>query len=294
MENNNIHVVLVTYKADVNLLKKCINSLIHQVFKIIIVDNTPADYSQLELEKIDSVEKICLCDNYGIAYAQNVGIKQALSENVDFVLLSDQDTIYPHNYINELLLCFNEYKENKRVAAIAPIYRDNNNMEVQPMVYFNKLSLHKTYDLSKCESVSHVISSGMLIPANIFNEVGYLQEELFIDWVDTEWCWRALLLNYEIIQTPKVIIEHEHGNYSKKILWKEVPIHDNTMRNYYRLRNAVYMLFYSNLDLAMRLNLLKRIITMIPIHFLTTKNKKKEIKRIFKSLKDGIMKKLGK
>jgi len=287
-------VVLVTYKADNDLLRECLKSLNEQVSKIIIVDNTPKDSNGLNFGKTKEIELISLGDNYGIAYAQNIGIKQALNENADFILLSDQDTIYPNNYIDELLFCFNEFSTDKNIAAVAPIYRDNNNMEVQPMVYFDKLSLQKTYNLDKCKSVSHVISSGMLIPADIFKKVGYHQEDLFIDWVDTEWCWRALQLNYEIIQTPKVIIEHEHGNYSKKILWKDVPIHNNTMRNYYRLRNATYMLFYSNLNLAMKLNLLKRIITMIPIHLLTSKNKKEEIIRIFKSLKDAITKKLGK
>ncbi|WP_321345700.1 glycosyltransferase family 2 protein [uncultured Draconibacterium sp.] len=289
-----IYVVLVTYEPNIETLNKCINSLVSQVKKIIIVDNTPLRCKELDFLNHKDIEIIYLNDNFGIAYAQNIGVKKALSENTDFVLFSDQDTIYGNDYIDKLLLCFNEYKNNKRIAAVAPVYRDINSMEIQPMVYFKNLRLLKTYDLEKCESVSHVISSGMLIPSNIFSKVGYLQEELFIDWVDTEWCWRALLLNYEILQTPKVIIEHEHGSYSKKLLGKNVPIHNNPMRNYYRLRNATYMLIHSDLNLAMKLNLLKRIRTMIPIHFLTTKNKNEEIIRIFKSLKDGMIKKLGK
>ncbi len=47
--------------------------------------------------------------------------------------------------------------------------------------------------------------------------VGPFCEKLFIDWVDTEWCWRALANNMIIVQTPSVIISHELG-YGQKIL----------------------------------------------------------------------------
>jgi len=241
----------------------------------------------------NNIEVYFLNKNYGIAYAQNIGIKIAEKYNVGFVLLSDQDTIYPANYVEKMFNIYNKLKREKNIAAIAPVYLDLNTMKMQPMVYFNNLILKKSDRIKSIMSVSHVISSGILIPVINFKKIGYMNELLFIDWVDTEWCWRALMLNYEIIQVSEVIIKHEHADLSRKVLWKNVPIHNNKKRNYYRLRNAVYMLFYLNLNIAMKLNLIKRIIIMIPIHLITTNNKKEEIKRIFSSFKDAIRQKLG-
>jgi rhamnosyltransferase len=297
MKKNKVYLVIVTYKPDKKTLNECINSLISQVDKILLIDNTPIQEKNFLLNNFNinsnKVEIVSLGDNYGIAYAQNLGIRKALQEGADFVLFSDQDTVYPDNYIFKMLECYFEISKNKKVAAVAPMFRDIYTMKVRPMVYFKYIFLKKEYNPKNCLSVSHVISSGMLVSRNIFGDVGLMREDFFIDWVDTEWCWRALMLGYDIIQNNKVVINHQHGNDTKKILWREFTIH-NSIRNYYRLRNATYMLLYCNLNLSMKINLLKRIIAMVLIHFSFGENKKDEIKNIMSALKDGIFKKLGK
>jgi rhamnosyltransferase len=112
-----VYGVIVTYKPNVEVLEKCVNSLVNQVDKLIIVDNTPGKCQLLEnFRKTQNIEIVYLNDNYGIAYAQNVGIKKALEEEADFILLSDQDTIYPLDYVEKMLECFKKGK----VAAAGP------------------------------------------------------------------------------------------------------------------------------------------------------------------------------
>jgi len=43
-----VYGVVVTYKPNVEILEKCINSLTNQVAKLIIVDNTPGKCQLLE------------------------------------------------------------------------------------------------------------------------------------------------------------------------------------------------------------------------------------------------------
>ena len=294
MENKKkIIVVLVTYKADTDLLRKCINSLKEQVSKIVIIDNTPSNNNKLKLEKIDNVEIIYLGDNYGIAYAQNIGIKKAIQCNADFILTSDQDTIYPDKYIKDLLECFTEKSINTKIASISPIFVDENKQnKLQPMVYFKNGLLKKDYNLEKCKSVSHVISSGMLIPSDVFKQVGLMDENLFIDWVDTEWCWRAISKGFSVIQTPHVQIDHCLGNLSKNIIGKTITVH-SSFRNYYKIRNAVYLFFYSDsLNVTMKLFALQQIIKMIVVHPLTSDKKILELKIIWNGVIDGIFKKM--
>jgi len=122
------YAVIVTYKPDVEILEKCVNSLANQVAKLIIVDNTPGKCQLLEnFRKMQNVEIIYLNENYGIAYAQNVGIKRVLEENIDYILLSDQDTIYPLDYIEKMFKCFQEDK----VAAAGPLFIDAHTGKVQ-------------------------------------------------------------------------------------------------------------------------------------------------------------------
>jgi len=39
-----------------------------------------------------------------------------------------------------------------------------------------------------------------------------MNEDLFIDWVDFEWCWRARKKGYKIIGNANVVITHQLGD----------------------------------------------------------------------------------
>jgi len=298
-----IHSIIVTYKPDEKRLNECINSLIPQVNKVIIVDNTPQQENKdffMKLSNIfkNKVEIVDLGDNYGIAYAQNVGIKKSLEENVDFLIFSDQDTVYPHDYVIKMIEIFNKYKEDFKIAAVAPFFRDKNaNNEIMPIMVYENNKIKKIRKFSSDRSVyfaSHVISSGMIVSKEAIIKIGPMKEELFIDWVDTEWCFRANMLGWKILQTGDVIIEHKHGESSKKILHFILTKH-NPLRRYYRVRNAVYLLIHEqNLNFSIRKYILISLFKMFIMHFLQTKDKLKEVKNKYYAIKDGLLKKLGK
>jgi rhamnosyltransferase len=60
----------------------------------------------------------------------------------------------------------------------------------------------------------YVITSGSIIPIKVLDDVGLMREELFIDFVDIEWCLRAPQKGYEIVAINKVMIDHHLGDYA--------------------------------------------------------------------------------
>jgi len=243
---NKIYSVIVTYNPNISILKQCIDSLINQTDKIYIIDNTNLGCNDLEVfNDKKKIDVIFLNNNMGIAYAQNIGINIAINEGADFVLTSDQDTIYPYNYVKEMMFFYEKYKNNYRVGALAPLFRDlNSRREIEPVLVLKNKKLKKVYNvnnLDECISVSHVISSGMIIPVNVLNDVGLMKEELFIDWVDTEWCWRIRVCKYDILVNKNLIINHRLGNESKLIFKYKIQNH-SMLRQYYNIRNALVVL----------------------------------------------------
>ena len=113
--------VYVTYKAEIKLLEKSLSSIVSQVRNIYIIDNTPNKDIRLDDFKSGKVKVIYLEENCGVAFAQNVGIKKALENSVEYIMLSDQDTCYPINYIEDMLKVFSY---DKNIAAIAPRFVD--------------------------------------------------------------------------------------------------------------------------------------------------------------------------
>jgi len=61
----------------------------------------------------------------------------------------------------------------------------------------------------------------MIIPTGVFQDVGLMYEDLFLDWADLEWCWRVNFKGYKIIGNADMIITHRIGDIVKKI-WKKI------------------------------------------------------------------------
>lgn len=294
---HNIICIIVIYKQKEKILNDVIDSLIDQVNKIIIINNNYlSDYSFYKIN--NKIEIINLNENIGIASAQNIGIKKAIAYGADFILTSDQDTLYPHDYIIKLLEIYYKYYTTLKVAAIAPIFYDINTNNIVKICEKSKNNI-KILTFNKMLSndiilASHVISSGMVIPVKVFNEIGFMKDKYFIDWVDTEWCFRAISKKFVIIQSPKIIINHQHGDESKKLINYKITIH-NDIRKYYRVRNAIFMLFYEKyLTRYMKKYIIIFLIKMIISHFYFSKNKIKELFNKYFAIKDAINKNMGK
>lgn len=283
--------VLVTYKPDMSILEKSIDSLKNQLDKLIVIDNTPGKCENLEnLKKVPNIEILYLGDNYGIAYAQNVGIKKALEEKADYILLSDQDTVYPPDFVEKMLECFKEEK----VAAAGPLFIDTHTGKLQFFVKKGLLGFKRIYPKQGKHKVLQLIASGTIINAKYLPDIGLMMEALFIDWVDMEWCWRAIRKGYKIIGNADVIIEHCHGESSKKLLHKTVTL-KNPVRHYYTVRNAIYLALNTNvLDLWHRILLFLKTSRNAFLFPILSKNRLKNLKYTLKGLFHGIIGRLGK
>jgi len=192
-----------------------------------------------------------------LARAQNKGIKISVEEGADYVMLSDQDSEYPPNYvenmIEDLLSC---NSTNSTIAAIGPSYRDLNRYgDIEPFTVSEKFLNKRLYPKRGCISVTRLIATGMIIPIKIFQIVGGFEEDLFIDWVDFEWCWRARSMGYRIIGNGNVVIKHTVGDRSGKIGFKNYSVHSPT-RSYYTLRNRLHLAMRSPyIDFSLKIRL---------------------------------------
>jgi len=243
-QKTKIYLVIVTYKTEADSLEKLLNSIKFQVDKVLIVDNTPNFTNGLEKFRDKKTEIIYLNENTGIAYAQNVGIKKALEEGADFIMLSDDDTLYPENYVNEMLKVFTEKKEEK-IAAVAPSFKNVLTGKKNSFVLKSTVSFKKIYPSSGYYEIFQAIASGLILNAKYLKDIGLMNESFFMDWIDMEWCWRAIKKGYKIIGNANVAIEHKLGDYFKTVGGKQILIR-NSMRHYYITRNNTYLALYDN------------------------------------------------
>jgi rhamnosyltransferase len=257
-----VNAIVVAYNPTGPMLMLNLQSLINQVSQIIIVDNSdPRDETvKTVVEKMDC-EKIITIRNFtnlGVSHAQNQGIEIAIQNNADFVLLSDQDSIFPVEYVQIMLSEYeNAVSRKERLAVVGPIFKDvNKGASPQGFVIFQGLFNWRIFPKNGSHKVTQLIASGMFIPIEVFSDIGKMSEDLFIDWVDIEWCWRARAKGYVVLGCADVSISHNLGDFSRKIAFSEYPIR-SPLRHYYVVRNALFLAMHSKvINFGMRINLL--------------------------------------
>ncbi len=223
--------IIVTYNPNLSQLKKCIFSLFPQVEKIIIVKNSSEalDFSE------DKIIQIQLEKNFGIAYAQNRGIEKAFELGSEWILLSDQDTVFPENYVCDFVKKIEIFGKNK---IYAPTFFNEvkNQKEPVSISFSNAVIPEGTEPIN----VFHAIASGMIFHKSVYERIGGMDEILFIDYVDFEFCWRAKRVGIQTLCFPDIEIQHNLGDSFKTIFGKKITIRSN-FRYFYMMRNGFYL-----------------------------------------------------
>lgn len=227
--------IIVTYNPNISQLKACVVSLFSQVEKIIIVKNS-AELLEDNCFQSGKIIKIQLDKNYGIAYAQNRGIEMAIALHADWILLSDQDTVYPGDYVSAM---FEKSGKLENIGALCPVFFDEVKKCYSPVMISKMKGVQP--EPKKIYKIANAISSGTLMPASIFEKVGFMQEDLFIDFVDFEWCWRLKKFGFSIYCISDVVIHHQLGDRMEKRFGLKI-VYRSLFRFYYIIRNGYYLL----------------------------------------------------
>lgn len=229
-------IIIVTFNPCEIALRSTVSRLLGPNRDIIIVDN-----GSFKFPDFYDVDCIFLGYNAGIAFAQNVGIRRALQLDSDYITFLDQDTSITSDQLERLLkkLQASDFK------AAAPLCKDAVRLKLYDVVTWDYSTSNLRRDVIRSESgdrVSNiVISSGLTVRAEIFNDDMFMSEELFIDYVDTEWCFRFCESGEQILIVEEVVLLHSIGDYSIDLWFFVLPVH-KPHRRFYRLRNS-FLLF---------------------------------------------------
>lgn len=229
--------IIVLYNPNLSILSLLLSAIYKQVDYIFISDNSK-EKTYSDFEKYPNINYHFNEGNKGIAFAQNIGIKYLKELNVDFILFLDQDSIPPDNLISKLYIRYTELTVNGyQVGGVGPRpFNRAENKKYKGMIKKgNRISPVIT-------EVGQLISSASFIPINNFEKVGYMDDSLFIDGVDHEWCWRAKKRNglrFFIIED--VFLSHQLGEGDRFFLVKKVAI-PTPFRTYYQFRNYLRLI----------------------------------------------------
>jgi rhamnosyltransferase len=235
--HQNIGLVFVVFHPQPDEIEKICK--ISKKYTGVIVDNTPSstydNYTQNS-----NIKYLRLGKNEGIAKAQNIGIKYLYKDPaIQYIILFDQDSEFDIDLPLRLAQEHNRISQFKNLAALGPLIIQKETKQIYRSVLHQEKNIEKGF-----QQKDEIIASGCCVPMKVYQEVGLLDENLFIDFVDCEWCFRAESKGYICGITHNIHMNHKVG-INQKHIGKHTIIISAPFRYYYQYRNLILLDFKS-------------------------------------------------
>lgn len=194
--------------------------------QLVLVDNASSDNSIEEIQKNipnDSFHLIQNTENLGFAEGNNIGIKYALDNGADYVMLLNNDTEVSPSLMDGLLRTFEEYKN---AGAISPkiyfakgfeFHKDRyKEDELGNVIWYagGDIDWNNVYgsnhgvdeidegQFEKVYETDFTTGCCMIVPKRVIEDVGMLDENYYLYLEDSDWCRRIKRKGYKILYTP--------------------------------------------------------------------------------------------
>jgi rhamnosyltransferase len=308
MSNDNGHfsgpivsAVVVTYEPCKQQVVQLLQALVSQVSRVVVVDNAslvskPSEWSLCSM--FPKLELHLRVSNDGIAVAQNYGIAKAVAAGSSHVLLCDQDSIPEPDMVEKLLMGLSQSDGSGGklpVAVISPATVDSRTGHISTFISSETRAVGAHVEDGRGQALPTIeagflISSGMLIPAEVFGVVRGLRSDYFIDHVDTEWCFRARAAGYRLVGLELPLLRHSLGDEVQKVwLFRERHVSTHApLRDYYMARNTLAMIKGGDLSVGWCMHFLWRIVQFFGFYVLLSNNKRQHLKMLFLGLAHGL------
>jgi len=233
-----VSVVVLNWNGK-KFLKNCLDSLLKLTFsqvEIIVVDNNSTDGSQEFIKK--NYKKVILIENkenYGFAKGNNIGFKTSTGE---YILILNNDTIVTPNFLEPLI---RDFENDPKIACLQPQIRLLENKQLLDGVgafltptgilyHFGYLKNRMQLEYNKKMKIFSAKGACILLRRKAAEKVGLFDEDFFIFFEETDFCYRLWLAGYSVMYEPKSVIYHLGGG-------------DTTSSNSYKQVKRKYMSF---------------------------------------------------
>lgn len=231
-----VSIVIVNWKTP-ELLANCIRAIEKDrgagQFEVHVVDNASGDESLTVLARdFPYVKVLANTVNLGFSKACNQVIPETKGE---FVLLLNPDAFVQDNAISKLC---DFMESNPTCGAVGPrVLNQDGTLQLAcrrsfpsvsaslfRLTYLSKIfprsKLFSQYNLTyadpdACLAVDALSGSCMLVRRRAIDQVGLLDEDIFMFGEDIDWCWRIKQANWLIYYLPQAIVYHSHGASSR-------------------------------------------------------------------------------
>jgi GT2 family glycosyltransferase len=215
-------VIVLNYNG-MKFIERCFKSLLlttYPRFEILFVDNCSKDGSrewlENEVRKLnrDNIKYIPLDKNYGFAKGNNIGIRFSDPQS-EFIILLNNDTEVESDWMEKLVSFMLKYNDVGIAQCKLRSLKNRSCIDSGGGVidYIGRVLIIGSgeYDderFRKPYEIFYAQGAAIVIRRKILRKIGLLDEDYFINYEETDLCWRCWLHGMKVAFIPDSIVYH--------------------------------------------------------------------------------------
>ena len=209
-----VSIIIVNHNGK-TLLEKCLGSLFkvnYENFEVILVDNNSTDDTvEFVTKNHPSIILLKLNSNKGFAEPNNIGSKIATGK---YLLFLNNDTIVTPSFISEMVPVIEN--DNKIAICQSLLLKPDQSIDSSgDFIDHLGVVYNSTKKIDDIREISSARGASMLVRKNIFDILEGFDEKFYVSFEDVDLGWRAWMIGYKVVLTPKSIVYHIGGQTIK-------------------------------------------------------------------------------
>lgn len=292
--------VVVGYMPEIDVLDRLLISLSSQVDVLIFVDNGGSSKVLIDAPvERQSLVYVDMKGNKGLGAALNKGFELAVNAAVDYVVTFDQDSNAEPELIAKLSTAMAHAKlKDPRCIAVSPAFFDRRDGKKINFPFYRSVndvigSVFCSDDEHGLVNVDILITSGMYISTQAWIEGYRYDEGLFVDFTDSEWCFRVRRQGYTLYGCLNIEMGHALSDAPPVKLFGLSFLRYSPVRRYFFFRSTVAVCRMSHTPVCWKKRLLLALVLRFFANILIDKDKIKSMKMMLRGALHGWQNKLG-
>lgn len=260
--------VVVLYNPTEEEIRN-VNSYLNKVDYAVIFDNSKENHSDLVSEYLNNsnnYEYITQNKNLGLCKALNLGIQILKKQGCKWAFVTDADSRIDECIFEVYNKAIRDFRNEINIALFSPVH-----------IYDRS----KNVPFDGYRAIKFSMTSGWLLDIDIFLKQNGFFEDLFVDGLDFDYCFKSIKNGYKIIECGQAIVYH-HPADTREFLGLKYGI-ASPFRYYMQFRSLSWMILRYKSFSMIKFFLWK----CFKIIFLFS-NKTKYCSAIFKGTFDGL------
>jgi rhamnosyltransferase len=295
-----IAAVVVGYNPDIQVLDDLLISLASQVSLLILVDNGGTEsFLSTRPDIKESVRYLPMEGNKGLGVALNAGFELAVAAGITYMVTFDQDSHAEPDLIANLESAMMHAKSrDEKCIAVSPTFFDRRDGKKIAFPFYQSVDgvikpVFTSDDPHGLVKADALITSGMFVDTQAWKEGIKYDEGMFVDFTDTEWCFRVRDRGYNLYGCLHVEMGHALSDAPPVKIFGLSFFRYSPVRRYFFFRNTVAVCRMPHTPACWKKRLSTALALRFAVNLMIDSQKLQSLKMMVRGIRHGLRNSLG-